>query len=219
MPVKEAGKLRILFLSRICRVKNLAGALTMLQGLEGDVEFNIYGPLEDAEYWEECQRVIGRLPQKVQVRYCGAIPHDQVHAVMREHDLFILPSLGESFGQVIAEALRAGCLVLISDRTPWRGLEAAGVGWMLPLDQPEAFQSVLQRCLEMTPEEHLLWSRRATEYAAHAIRAEQSVEQNRAMFGTAVSPDRQSRRSQTGKAPAAPTRSHEPGTGSRSQAT
>ena len=47
-----------------------------------------------------------------------------------------------------------GCNCVVSDRTPWRGLEEAGAGWVLPLEKPERFRAVLQRCVDMGPEEY-----------------------------------------------------------------
>ena len=111
---KTKGCLKIVFLSRISRMKNLNGALEMLNGLKGKIEFNVYGPMEDEAYWAECQTIIGSLPGNIEVRYCGSVAHDRVGAVMREHDIFLFPTLGENFGHVILEALCAGCLILIS---------------------------------------------------------------------------------------------------------
>ena len=100
---KTKGYLKIIFLSRISRKKNLDGALDMLKGLKGQIEFNIYGPIEDKLYWAECQRIISSLPEHIKVKYRGSIAHDKVGTVMREHDLFLLPTLGENFGHVILE--------------------------------------------------------------------------------------------------------------------
>jgi len=137
---KTRGYLKIIFLSRISRKKNLDGALEMLKGLNGDVQFNIYGPMEDKVYWAECQKIISSLPENIEVQYCGSVEHNKVSTVMSEHDIFLFPTLGENFGHVILEALCAGCPILISDQTPWRDLEEKGVGWDLPLDQPELFR-------------------------------------------------------------------------------
>ncbi|MFV9646485.1 MAG: glycosyltransferase family 4 protein, partial [Desulfobacterales bacterium] len=153
---KIKGCLKIIFLSRISRMKNLDGALKMLNELNGDVQFNIYGPMEDKVYWAECQKIISILPENIEVKYCGSIAHDKVGAVMWEHDLFFLPTLGENFGHVILEALCVGCPILISDQTPWRDLEEKGVGCDLPFDRQELFREVLQKCVDMNNEEYEL---------------------------------------------------------------
>ena len=66
-------------------------------------------------------------------KYMGIVKHERVGEVFAEHDLFLLPSLGENYSHVTCEALSAGCPVLISDRTPWRNLQQKGVGWDVPL--------------------------------------------------------------------------------------
>jgi glycosyltransferase involved in cell wall biosynthesis len=178
--------LKIVFLSRISRKKNLDGALEMLKGLKGRVQLNIYGPMEDKVYWAECKKIISNLSENIKVRYCGSVTHDKVGTVMREHDLFFLPTLGENFGHVILEALVAGCPVLISDQTPWRDLEEKGVGWDLPLSKPEMFQEVLQRCVDMNDEEYVKWSERARVYGLQVSQDDKVVEQNRQLFHYAV---------------------------------
>jgi len=179
---KTKGCLKIIFLSRISRKKNLYGALKMLSGLKGRVQFNIYGPMEDKIYWAECQKIISGLPENIEVRYCCSVSHDKVGAVMRAHNLFFLPTLGENFGHVILEAFCAGCPVLISDQTPWRGLEEKGVGWDLPLDRPELFQEALQRCINMDRAEYLKWSKIARKYGLKVSQDDSIIELNKQFF-------------------------------------
>jgi len=181
-PEKIEGCLKILFLSRVSRKKNLDGALKMLIGLKGRIQFDINGPMEDKIYWEKCKKIISRLPVNIDVRYCGSVEHDKVGVAMREHDLFFLPTLGENFGHVILEALYAGCPVLISDQTPWRDLEEKGIGWDLALSKPEMFQDVLQRCVDMNNKEYVKWSERAWEYGLQVTKDDKVVEQNRRLF-------------------------------------
>lgn len=183
---KVAGELDIVFLSRICRKKNLDGALSMLSDLQGMVRMRIYGPQEDADYWQECKAIIDRLPTNIQVEYCGAVAHDEVSSVMARHHLFFLPTHGENFGFVIFEALLAGCPIMISDQTPWRELQAKGSGWELPLEEPERFRKALQACVNMDQTAFSALSKNARAYGLQTIRTDSSAEQSKHLFEIAI---------------------------------
>jgi glycosyltransferase involved in cell wall biosynthesis len=183
---KSPGQLKIIFISRVGRMKNLRGALTILKETSGDIEFNIYGPLEDEVYWAECRKIIERLPPNIRVSYQGSVEHEKSLAVMMRHDLFFMPTLGENFGHVIMEALLAGCPVLISDQTPWRGLEDKGVGWDLPLSETSRFRSVIEKCVAMGAEEFARRSDAAHRFALEIAKDERLVEQNRQLFRAAL---------------------------------
>lgn len=134
--------LRIIFLSRISPKKNLEYALRVLATVEREVVFHIYGPQEDPSYWQVCQRLIDELPNHIHAAYRGSVHADAVLDTFSRYHLFFFPTLGENYGHVIWEALYAGCPVLVSDQTPWRGLN--GVGWDLPLEHPDAFRQIIE---------------------------------------------------------------------------
>ncbi|NIS73812.1 MAG: glycosyltransferase, partial [Deltaproteobacteria bacterium] len=183
---KIPGYLKIIFLSRISRKKNLDGSLHMLKGVQGNLEFNIYGPVDDEEYWQQCRKIIDDIPENIRVRYHGDIQHGEVIETMSRHDLFFLPTHGENFGHVILEALVAGCPVLISDQTPWRDLAKKGVGWDLPLENLEEFTKVITECVEMDKISHEILSRNAREYGIQYCTRSDDVDKNFEMFNQAL---------------------------------
>ena len=183
---KEAGTLRVVFLSRIDSKKNLRGAIELLTGLRGQVRFHIYGPVSDARYWAACQAALARLPANVQARYLGPVPHERVDEVFRDNDLFLFPTLGENFGHVVVEALVQGCPVLISDRTPWRRLQDIGAGWDLPLADLAAMRATLQRCLDLPADEYRLLSLRAAGYGRTITTDPAAVAYHRELFRRAA---------------------------------
>lgn len=159
-PVAQ-GPLRVAFVSRIDRNKNLAQALRVLAQLQVPVAFSVAGPVGDADYWSACEAQMRDLPAHITVRKCGALTHDGVLALLAEQELLFLPTWSENHGYVIHEALLAGCALLISDRTPWRGLAERGVGWDLPLDNDQALANALTRMAGLTPAERLSMRQRA----------------------------------------------------------
>jgi glycosyltransferase involved in cell wall biosynthesis len=164
-PETEAtGRLRIVFLSRISTKKNLLGAIRILRGVEGAIDFSIYGPIEDRRYWEACVGEMKKLPANICPVYRGELPHTKVSEVFAEHDVFLFPTLGENFGHVILEALLAGCPVVTSNQVPWLDLQANGAGWALPLEPADAFTDVLQRLVYMDAYEFGLFTERAQYY-------------------------------------------------------
>ena len=184
---KPSAELRLVFISRINREKNLHGAVTMLRGLRGNVTFDIYGPLGDPAYFAHCQRLAAALPANVRVGYRGMVPHEQVPTVLAQYNVLFLPSRGENFGHAILEALAAGRPVIISDRTPWRGLAEHRAGWDLPLEQPAQFTRVLQRCVDMGPEEYAIWSEGARAHAQTRQSDPTLVDRTRNLFHTVLS--------------------------------
>jgi len=181
-PLKEKGTAKIVFLSRIARMKSLDLAVKLLESIAGQVEFDIYGPIEDSLYWQECQALIGQLPENIQVRYRGEITPDRVGEVFSQYQLFLFPTRGENFGHVILEALCAGCLVLTSDQTPWRNLAPEKVGWDVPLSKPEEFCAALRELVSMSEPVFRERSQLAQEYGKRFSENPAPVEANRELF-------------------------------------
>lgn len=63
------------------------------------------------------------------VSFAGPVAGGAKSALLRQADLFILPSHSESFGMALAEALAHATPVLTTTAVPWPMLEARGCGW------------------------------------------------------------------------------------------
>lgn len=163
--VKRPGHIKILFFARVAPMKNLLEAIGLLRELSGDVEYNIYGPIDDVHYWSKCSKVMDLLPENIKIIYRGKVPPHQAKEIFEDHHLMFQPSLGENFGHSIIESLLFGCPVLISDRTPWRDLEVEGVGWDIDLTDKEKFKMVLQNCINMDEAEYRDYRIRARKFA------------------------------------------------------
>lgn len=162
---KKAGKLKVVFISRFSPKKNLLQAIKILQQVRGNVEFTLYGPDEDKDYWSECKKELNKLPDNVKWEWKGNLDSEKVVETLKNQDVFLFPTLGENFGHVIQEALSAGCPCIISDQTPWRDFESQGVGYVLSLKDNKPFVDAIERYAAMEPKEFQEVSEKAHQYA------------------------------------------------------
>lgn len=162
---KETKKLKVVWISRIAPNKNLIGTIQILQRVKSDIDFTIYGPIQAEKYWDECQYELKKLPQNVTWNYAGDIESEEVIDTLKNYHLFLFPTLGENYGHVIHEALSAGCVVALSDQTPWQDLEKFGVGHVYPLDSIEKFVCVVERYAAMSNKDFQIVADKALAYA------------------------------------------------------
>jgi glycosyltransferase involved in cell wall biosynthesis len=167
-------------------MKNLDYALKVLAQVKTPVHFTLYGPQEDLVYWAECRLLMDNLPRHVSIDVVGAIPHEQVHERLAAHDLFFLPTRGENFGHVFAEALSAGLTVLTSDQTPWRNLAERGLGYDLPLSEPAAFARAIDLLAAEDTEQRSARRKRCIAYARISREDVSGLQAHRQMFIAAI---------------------------------
>ena len=184
---KTVGELRIIFLSRIDRKKNLDYALSLLTLQKtGTISFDIFGPIEDGAYWQECQAIVRNMPPNISVAHRGVISPDAVVKTFEEYHLFLFPTLGENFGYVVPEAFTGGCIVLTSDQTPWRKLSDHQIGWDIALADNAAFQAALHEAIDWDTAEFQRRSQLAQAYAQNYLHNSAAVEASRRLLQIAL---------------------------------
>lgn len=186
---KTPGSLDVAFIARVSRGKNLDVALEILAHVRGEIRFNIFGPIEDRAYWEECRELIRRLPPNIHAEHRGELPHSEVQPTFRRHHLFLFPTRSENFGHSILEALSAGCPVVTSDQTPWRNLPEFSAGWDLPLDRLDRFRDIVQQCVDWDGPAFERFSRGAATYGHRAGSDPKVLRENLEMFEALLQPN------------------------------
>lgn len=161
--VDEDG-LKLVFISRISPKKNLDGLLHFLCKVKGRVKLSVYGPIEDFLYWDKCLAIVRVFPVNVKFVYCGILPSHEVSRAFSKFDLFAFPTLGENFGHVIFESLRAGTPVLISDQTPWQ-TQPHGEVTVLPIQAADAWVAEIEAAINRSEMDNILIRKAAVEYA------------------------------------------------------
>lgn len=179
---KREGAADVVFLGRISPMKNLDWLLRLLTEAPAGLALTIHGPVEDEDYWHNCQALAARAADRVRIQHAGPLAPADVPRVLASADALILPSLGENFGHVVAEALAAGCPAIVSDRTPWQDVAKAGAGWILPLDRPESWLRALRELTAMDEAEHAQLRARALALAAMRASDDGQLTANRGLF-------------------------------------
>jgi glycosyltransferase involved in cell wall biosynthesis len=152
---KNPGSVRLIFLSRIHPKKNLIGAIRLIKDLEGDVLFDIYGPIEDEKYWALCQKEIKACKKNIKVNYMGEVSHDKIHETFSKYHFFLFPTFSENYGHVIVESMLAGTPVIISDQTPWNDVKKENAGFVLNIKEINCNNHTMNLVLEMQTDKYI----------------------------------------------------------------
>jgi len=180
---KKPGELRLVSVGRIAPEKNTLFAIERLRGLQGDIRFDLYGTVYDQAYWKLCEDAIAQLPPNVKVLWHDHIGEDHVRGVIEQAHAVLMPSVGENFGHTMLEALVAGRPLLISDRTPWKGLLAKTAGWDIPLEEPAWFEEVLEHLAALQQQDWERLCKGAATVAAQYVNDAGPATRSLAMFG------------------------------------
>ncbi len=168
-PRKISGQVKMIFLSRFMKKKNFNWLLRNLSNIKGELIIDIFGPLEDAEYWNESEKIIKNLPDNIKIESKGSVPHERVLETLVDYHFFIMPTLGENFGHIFLESLAAGCPLIISDRTPWLNLGEKQIGWDLSLDKPLDWVDKLNYCINLDDRTYQKYSTNARNFAVEIL--------------------------------------------------
>ncbi len=179
---KESGRVKFVFLSRIAKKKNLHWFLDQISASKSKISIDIFGPVEDAEYWKSCENLIKKLPDNIEVKFHGERPYEKVPGTLLNYHFFVLPTLDENFGLVFVEGLAAGCPLMISDRTPWRKLDELGIGWDISLEKPELWLNAIETCVNMDDESYKKMSERSRKFAVEWLSDTSHEDSYRKMF-------------------------------------
>lgn len=179
---KKVGILKLINIARIAPEKNLLQALKILKQVKSNITFDFYGPIYDQTYWAECTEVINTLPENIVVNYKGVTESKNVAPLLASHHAMLMPTLGENFGHIILESLQAGCLLIISDQTPWKNLCEKKIGWDISLTDEEKYLQAIESISQMDADEFNTHSKAAFNYAQSFTDDKNLLQSNKNLF-------------------------------------
>lgn len=138
---RRSGPLRLLFVGTIMRRKGIGVLLEAMRHLPPDtVELTLIGPMADAQPLLRAHA--GRF------RYLPFLHHEALAEYYRQADLFVFPSLLDSWAQTVLEAMACGTPAIVSERTGARDAVEQGGGWVIPTNDPQALTDAILRCAD-----------------------------------------------------------------------
>ena len=162
---KQGNTLRqVLHLGRIHPKKGidrLLFAWSLLDNSQPDWELRIIGPSEGG-HAEELQALARQLKIK-NIRFEGPVYGRSKDLAYANAEVFILPTLNENFGMVVAEALAQGTPVISTKGAPWKGLISEHCGWWTDHD-PEALAAAIKDAMALSSAERSKMGARGREW-------------------------------------------------------
>ena len=144
-PAEHRGDVRrLLLVARLNPFKAVDVALRAVARLPEDVTLTIVG---DGPEGPPLRALADELGIASRVRFVGHIPHDEVARHYAEAGVFLFPSVRESGGGVVLEAMSYGLPCVVAD---WGGpaVYTKDVGVQCPVDSPQALEDAVVATLE-----------------------------------------------------------------------
>lgn len=160
---KRNEKLKIIYFGRISKVKNLDFCIDILNKVNFNFQFDIFGNIEDKIYFNKCMRKIQN-HTKNKISFKNYLNFEKRYETLSKYHLLFCPSLSENYGNSIIESLSIGLPVIISDNTPWTNLEKYNVGFDINLNNKSKFINSLSLINEMDVNEYLSMSYNCINY-------------------------------------------------------
>jgi glycosyltransferase involved in cell wall biosynthesis len=182
MQEKMPGQLKLATVAIISPMKNILLVLEALERMTDNIEYDIYGPIKDEDYWALCKEQMRKLPHNISVIYHKEIEPARVKEVLQATHVFVLPSKSENFGHAMYEALSAGRPLITSYNTPWKGLLEANAGLNVSVKDVAGLENAIHFFAQMGEEEMQKWSRGAAAYAEKKVDAEEIRKEYGRMF-------------------------------------
>jgi glycosyltransferase involved in cell wall biosynthesis len=108
----------VLFVSSLWPYKNCDGLLrawALARGELGGRQLAVVGPGRDEKYVAQLHSLAAELGIAEDLVFVGGVPLEETVRFYQAADLFVYPSLNETFGLPILEAMACGCPVVTSD--------------------------------------------------------------------------------------------------------
>lgn len=131
-PAEHNKPLHVLCAGAVSLKKGIPYLLQAVEPLEGEVELTLVGSVAT-----EMPKVLERFRRHQHLPY---VSKDRLASIFLQHDLLVMPTLGDSFGFVALEAMTTGMPVIVTHNA---GVPVPDEGWRVPPRDAEAIRARL----------------------------------------------------------------------------
>lgn len=110
--VNDSNQLKLFYVGNLLYLKGLQLALRAVARAHARGASCIFTIVGDGQYRPELERLVSELGIEKLVEFRGNLPHDEVLALYSSHDVFLFPSLRDSGGFAVLEAMSAGLPII-----------------------------------------------------------------------------------------------------------
>lgn len=157
---RHGDKKVLLFLSRINPIKGIEFLLEAWSKLpihlRSNWELHIAGNSDPENYVFTLNEKIKKLSIQEFVKFIGPITGKAKMLKYQNSNLFILPTLNENFGNVVAEAMMCECPVITTKNAPWSCLVEDKCGWWIDLSVENLVKVLIESMSLSDNERHIL---------------------------------------------------------------
>lgn len=121
--------LRVLYAGAVSLKKGVPYLLEAVESLTAEISLTLVGELSP-----EMRTILGRFRRH---KYLPYLPKSRLRELYREHDVLVMPTLGDSFGFVAVEAMASGLPVIASRNA---GAPVPDESWRVPPHDAEAIR-------------------------------------------------------------------------------
>jgi glycosyltransferase involved in cell wall biosynthesis len=146
------GRKTAVFLGRIHPVKGLKNLVEAWHLVQPAGWHCILAGPDQAGHRNELEALLRSRNLASIFEFTGMMEDEQKWALLREADLFVLPSFTENFGVAAAEALACGVPVITTKGTPWKDLVDRRCGWWVDIGV-EPLAAALREATSLTDQE------------------------------------------------------------------
>lgn len=143
----HSSRLRVLTCANLIKRKNVDKLILAINDSE-DFKLEIIG---DGKELKHLQKISAQ-----NIKFSGRLPNEQVLDKMRQADIFVLPSVNETFGMVYLEAMACGCITVCTKDDGVAGVIEDSVNGFLTEPTLEGIKETLLRIKEFAHKDEIV---------------------------------------------------------------